>query len=306
MKGKQVGYVMGILMMLIVITYLGLKMVVENEAETHIRQWAEQTGMLTDFSYDRLEVGLIDRTARVSRVSFRIRNTNSPIAVDELILHAFDIQHEIPFFMHVEMKGIRIGQSHPFLQGAAPLLNQLGYGDITANLIYAYRFDSIKKYMEIEKIDIQISDAGRLQLTARLNNLDPAVIRSVPNNPFMLISAVSAVAISGMTVHFEDHSLTRRLVQWGARQSGQSEEAFLSGITQQLKLEIQKQQPPAAKERLQAIAHFLEKPGIIELAVSPAEPIPIMQLVMAGSAGQWIDLLNITVSHDHRHSRWLD
>jgi hypothetical protein len=300
MRGKQVGYGIGILLVLSVIAYLGLKMFVENEAETHIRQWAEQTGTLADFSYDRLDVGLIDRTARVSRVSFRIRDTNSPIAVDELILYAFDINHEFPTFMHVEMKGIHIGQSHSFLKGAAPLMNQLGYGDITADLAYAYRLDPIKKNLEIETIDIRISDAGRLQLTARLNNLDPAIIQSVPNNPFMLISAVSAVAISGMTVRFEDHSLTGRLVQWGARQSGQSEDQFLSGIVQQLNQEIQKQQPPAAKERLQAIEQFIKKPGVIELAVSPSEPIPIMRLIMAGSAEQWIDLLNITVNYRTR------
>lgn len=297
MRRKQVRYVMVVPLILAVVIYLGLKIYVEKEAEAHIRQWAEQTGMLEEFSYDRLDVGLVDRTAQVSRVSFRIRNTNSLITVDRLILHTFDINHEIPSFMHVEMKGIHIGRSHSFLKGATALLNQLGYGDITADLEYAYRLDPIKKNLEIEKIDILISDAGRLQLTVRLNNLDPAVVQSAANNPFMLISVVSAVAISGMTAHYEDHTLTGRLLHWGARQSGQSEDQFLEGIVYQLNQELQKQQQSVAKERLKAMMQFIQKPGIIELAISPSEPIPMMRLVMTEGIEQWIDLLNISVKY---------
>ena len=121
----------------------------------------------------------------------------------------------------------------------------------------------MKKDLEIQQMRINVSDMGQLEVTARLNNLDLAMVKSVPSNPMTLIALVPAVAISGITLNYTDHSIVRRFIQMGARQSGQSEEQFVSGVIHQLSLEIQKQNNPAAQERLLVLQKFLKNPGAI-------------------------------------------
>jgi hypothetical protein len=297
MTRKRFGYLVGVLLVLGVVAYLGLKLYIENDARKRIHLWANQSAKFAGLSYQSLEVGLFTRTIQVGQVSLQIKDTDSPISIDRLILYSFDIENEIPSFMHVQMKGIHIGQGNSFMKGVLPLLAQIGYAEINADVTYAYRYDPVKKDLEIQNILIRVADAGQLQMTAQVNSLDLALVKSVPNNPLMLISLVPAVAISGISLNFEDDSLTRRLIQLGARQSDQTEEQFVSGISLQLNQEIQKQKQPAGIERLQAIENFIKNPGVIEMVVSPRQPIPLMRFVMMENAEQLIDLLNITINY---------
>jgi hypothetical protein len=297
MTRKRFGYLVGVLLVLGVVAYLGLKLYIENDARKRIHLWANQSAKFAGLSYQSLEVGLFTRTIQVGQVSLQIKDTDSPISIDRLILYSFDIENEIPSFMHVQMKGIHIGQGNSFTKGVSPLLAQIGYAEINADVTYAYRYDPVKKDLEIQNILIRVADAGQLQMTAQVNSLDLALVKSVPNNPLMLISLVPAVAISGISLNFEDDSLTRRLIQLGARQSDQTEEQFVSGISLQLNHEIQKQKQPAGTERLQAIENFIKNPGVIEMVVSPRQPIPLMRFVMMENAEQLIDLLNITINY---------
>jgi hypothetical protein len=199
--------------------------------------------------------------------------------------------------MHVEIQGIRISLSNSFMKGVAPALSLLGYTDIEANVEYAYRYDSTKKDLEIQNIHIRASDMGQLDVSARLNNLDLAVVKSAPNNPMALIALLPGVAISKITLNYQDDSFVRRLIQQGARQSGQSEAQFVSDIIQQLNQEIQIQYLDSARDRLLVIQNFIKNPGIIEVVISPLEPVAMMRFVMMENIGQIVDILNVSIKY---------
>ena len=297
MTRKHIAIMAGVLLALSASAYLGLKFYIENDAKSRIQQWAIQTGRISGLSYQSLEMGLFSKTVQFSQVSLQIKDTDSPVAIDKLMLYSFDSKNEIPTFMHVGIQGIHISRSNSFMKGVAPVLSQLGYADIEADVEYAYRYDPIKKDLEIQQVRIRVSDMGQLEATARLNNLDLAVVKSVPNNPLVLIAMLPAVAISGIALNYQDDSMTRRLVQLGARQSGQSEDQFVSGIINQLDLEIQKQKLPAARDGLQAVQNFIKNPGVIEVTISPLQPVPLMRFVMMENAEQLVDMLNISLTY---------
>jgi hypothetical protein len=297
MTRKHIAIMAGVLLVLSACAYLGLKIYVENDAKSRIQQWANQTDGISALSYQSLEVGLFTKTVQASQVSVQIKDSDSPIAIDRLVLHTFDIYHEIPSFMHVEMQGIHITRSNSFLKGVAPVLAQLGYEGIDADMEYAYRYDPIKKDLEIQQARLRGSEMGQVEVTARLNNLDLAALKSIHSNSLTVIAMLPAVAISGITLNYQDNSMTRRLVQFGARQSGQSEDQFVSGMINQLSMEIQKQNQPAAQNRLLAVQNFIKNPGVIEIAISPLQPVPLMRFVMMENAEQLLDLLNISINY---------
>lgn len=288
----------GVLLILVAGACLGLKLYIENDARSRIQQWANQTGRISALSYQSLEVGLFSKTVQISQVSLQIKDTDTPVAVDRLVLHSFDVKNEIPAFMHVEIQGIHISRSNAFMKGIAPVLGQLGYTDIEANAEYVYRYDSSKKDLEIQNFRIRASGMGQLDVSARLNNLDLAVVKSVPNNPLTLIALVPAVAISKITLNYQDYSFIRRLIGMGARQSGQSEEQFVADIVHRLNQEMQKQTQPADRESLLAVQEFLRNPGVIEVAISPLQPVPLMRFVMVENIEQIMDLLNISIKYN--------
>ncbi len=297
MTRKHFAIMAGALLFVSICAYLGLKYYIEADAKSRIQQWANQTDRISGLTFQSLEVGLFAKTIQARQVSIKFKDSDRPVAIDRLVLHSFDIHHEIPSFMHVEMQGIHIRPDDSFIKGAAPVLSQLGYTGIEADAEYAYRYDPIKNDLEIQQARIRVADMGQLEITARLNNLDLAVIKSVPSSPLTLVAMLPAVAISGITLKYRDDSMTQRLVQFGARQSGQSKEQFVSGLIDRLSLEIQKQNPPAVKDGLQAVQKFIENPAIIEVAVSPLQPVPLMRFALMDHIGPQLDLLNIAVTY---------
>lgn len=287
----------GVLLVLCASAYLGLKFYVEKDAKARIRDWANQTGRISEISYQSLDVGLFSKTIQVSQVSIRIKDVNSPVAIDRLILHSFDIKNEIPSFMHVEIQGIHISRDNTLMKGISPVLAQLGYADIAADVEYAFIYEPIKKDMEIQQLRISIPDMGKVEVSARINNLDLAALKAVPDNPLSLIALIPAVTISGMTLDYQDNSLTQRLIDLGARQSGQRSEQLISTITGQLNSEIQRQNQPAVRDMLLAFQKFLVNPGHIKVAVSPPRPVPLMSLLMEKDPSERFRILNVSVNY---------
>ena len=299
MTRKTIGITAGILLALSVSAYLGLTIYIENDAQGRIQNWANHTGRISEITYQSLDIGLFSKTIQVSQVSIQIKGVNSPVAIDRLILHSFDTKfdstNEIPSFMHVEIQGIHISHGNSLIKGISPVLAQLGYSDIAASVEYAYIYEPIKKDMEITQLRVSVADMGKVEVWARINSLDLAALKAVPDNPLSLIALIPAVAISGITLDSQDNSLTKRLIELGARQSGQSIEQFISTIAEKLNLEIQRQNQPAVKDTLLSIQKFIVNPGHIKVAVSPTRPVPLLTLLMESDPNERIRVLNISV-----------
>jgi hypothetical protein len=297
--GKMIRKHIAILAVILVVVgasaYLGIMWPLEKDAKNRVQHWANQTGRISEISFKSLDVGLLSRTILVSQISLRTKDSESPIAIDRIVLHPFDMAHEIPEFMHVEIEGIHINRADAVMKGAFPVLSQLGYENLVAGVEYAYRYDPTKKDLEVQQMRVQVSDMGQIEVSARLNNLHLDAVKSISDNPFALIALMPAVAISKITGEFQDFSLTRRLIQMGARNSGVGEDQFLSDILQRLNLEILKQKNDRARDRLLALQNFLKNPGVIRISVSPAEPVPLMRFVMMENPEKMIDLLNISL-----------
>jgi hypothetical protein len=297
MTRKTIGIMAGGLLVLFAAVYLGLKFYIENDAEGRIHDWANHTGRISNITYQSLDVGLFSKTIQASQVSIRIKDVNSPVIIDRLMLHSFDIENEIPSFMHVEIQGIHISRDNPLMKGISPVLSQMGYADFSANVEYAYIYEPVKKDLEIQQLCINIPDMGNVEVSARLNNLDLAALKSVPDNPLSLIALVPAVAISGIVLDYQDNSLAQKLIALAASQSGQHSEQLISAITEQLNSEIQKQNQPAIRDMLLALRDFLAAPGRIQVAVSPAQPISLLTLLLENDPNERIRMLNVSVNY---------
>ena len=101
MTRKRIGIMAGILLILSAGGYLGLKLYIEKEAVGRIQQWANQSAGISSLSYHSMDVGFFSKTVQVSRVSLQIKDTDSPVAIDKLMLYSFDSKNQIPSFMHV-------------------------------------------------------------------------------------------------------------------------------------------------------------------------------------------------------------
>ena len=297
MTRKTIGIMAGVLLALCGGAYLGLKFYIENDARNRIQDWANQTGRISEISYQSLDVGLFSKTVQISQVSIQIKDVSGPVAMDRLILHSFDGNNEIPTFMHVEIQGIHTSRDSSLMKEVSPVLVQMGYADISADVEYAYIYEPIKKNLDIKLFNIGIADMGKVEISARINNLDLRALKTVPDNPLSLIALVPAVAISGIEVAYQDNSLTQRLMELSARQSGQRSEQIISAITEQLDSEIQRQNQPLVRDMLLAFRNFLMKPGHIQVAISPAQPVPLLALLLEKDSNEKIRMLNVSVNY---------
>lgn len=297
MARKHIGIAAGALLVAGLAGFWGFKFYIKNNAKSLIQQWVSQTGRVAEFSYQGMDVGLFSKTVQLQHVSLLFKDTNLPVDIDRFILYSYDTNHEIPSDMHVGIQGIHIRRESALLMNLAPVLSQLGYADIVGDVEYAYRYDPEKKDLKIQPIRVNVADMGNLEVVIGLRNLDLGLLRSVSSNPLSLIAMAPSVAISQISMKYQDGSAVRRFIQLGARQAGQSEEQYVAGIVDQIDVEKQKQKRPETRNGLTAIQDFIKKPGELDTVISPLEPVPLMRFVMMGDAEEMVNLLNISIRY---------
>ncbi len=115
-----------------------------------------------------------------------------------------------------------------------------------------------------------------------------------------LMPQLMNVSFGGLTVRFEDASLTKKLLPMAAAMSGMGDEAALianAGAMAQLGL-MQLNNPEFTKQTVDAINAFLKDPKSLTVQAKPAAPVTVAQLmgINIQDPGSIIKMLNVIVS----------
>lgn len=205
----------------------------------------------------------------------------------------------------LEFKGVSLTPDPSAHPGLAQMLGQLDYQGLSFDLILDYAYDRQAKTFEIKQLSLDGRDAGRLEASLAVTELD----YNLEQDPAHNLPALKAAKFQGLKVRYDDASLTDRVLTLYAKQEGLDLEAkrqqLLDQVPALLDLAPNPDQPDAplrAKAAAQdqqaraAVRAFFAKPGRLCLAISPTSELSLGDLSHL-SADLWPGRLEINLDN---------
>lgn len=190
----------------------------------------------------------------------------------------------------------------------AQIFGMLGYDRLVIDAESRSDYDDAAgRYANSFRVGVR--DAGILALEYALAGLTPTSIRSMITpfiaagggepNPALLLAAFGPLSIEGVTLRFEDNSLTRRVLPVLAQMQNVDELTLIANATAMLQLGLaQLGNQSFTEQAVKAAGDFLKSPESFTVRLRPPAPITVGRLLTIdpNNPGAAIDLLGLGVS----------
>jgi len=201
----------------------------------------------------------------------------------------------------LEFKGAAMTPDPTAHAGLAQMLDQFGYQGINLDLTLDYVYDRQAKTFELKELTLDGKDAGRLEASLAVANLDYDLGQDLERN----LPGFKAAQFKGLRIRYDDASLTDRLLTQLARREGLDLAAKRRQLLDQAPaLRDLAPNPNQTGDPLQAkaadqdrraraaVRAFLTKPGSLCLAIIPTRDLTLGDLAHP-SAELWPGSLDI-------------
>lgn len=200
---------------------------------------------------------------------------------------------------------------------AGATIEALGLTNVTGNITQDFSWSMADGHMNMSEFLFDFDDVGALNITADLTGLTPEVLDQLYAMQAEMAAAeggemseeqAQAQMMSGMaimqgvnivstSIRFDDASITGKLLDFFAEQSGTDRAAFVEGLKAQLPLMLAGSGIPALNDLvIPPVEAFLDDPQSLEVRVAPPSPTSLLVLMAAAAnpAGL-IDALGLAV-----------
>lgn len=230
--------------------------------------------------------------------------------IDEIEIKAFDWSNpREPRHADLAMKKFVVAADQLDADAAANF-RELGLAQLTLNGELAFKFDEAEKAFEVSKLFVDVAEMGEFRLRLRLTGITAADIKtampadkpkggkSKADDGQAVMGLLSRLNIAGAALGFKDKSLVERMVRADAKKKNVSEPAARAKMLEDLTSERGKAEDDMTREFIDAAIKFLNRPGEIELALTPPAPANVMAafMMVMGNRGTFKQMMGLTVS----------
>ena len=290
--GSRIWAVAAGLVVLAVAAVLGTQWYLEGKTREQLDGLAADLPPEAELRYESVAVDLLGRRTHVYGVYFRPDLGAASLRADEVVVHDYAEHEGRPVALHLEALGL-----HRDLRDVdterARTLRGLGYSALDGRFELAFRFDPEQQSLRMPVLMAEFTDLGRLEASVALDEVPGEAGLSAREQRDRLFSSQLVRA----RLSFRDDSLVTRVIEREAEERGETPEAVREALRQVLESRLDPRQPFQA-QLLDALGRFLDKPGRLELAAAPAEPVSVARLVSIAlvDARRLPEVLNLQVS----------
>ncbi|MDH3346610.1 MAG: hypothetical protein OEM02_00720 [Desulfobulbaceae bacterium] len=282
--------ILGIVIIIsIIAVYAGAKIYVTKLAKAEVDVAIAETSDTTDITYKKVSVDLLGMDVHISDITVSPINSDEILKINEIIIHDFDKESEVPTFFSFSCNGIEVNIKEAGKE--ADKLRALGYKDkMLANISAHYAFDKEKKELTLKNIGIGAEEAGNIMISFRLGNinLEQEAVQT-------LFFTFPSLLLHDAQITYEDDSFIERVMALEAQKSQTTLEEFKKSLFEELDEKIANEKDDYTKKGLMEIKGFFENPKKISLTASPSEPLPLGALMNIEDPKELIKLLNIKI-----------
>ncbi|MER0238170.1 hypothetical protein [Fulvimarina sp. MAC8] len=180
--------------------------------------------------------------------------------------------------------------------GSAETVRSLGYEELSGSANGEMSWNLTSGRLAMDDLTFDVEDAGSFNMSFGIGGYTQELVQSLQEmskqmeqNPesgqnagMAMMGVLAQLQIQGISLSFEDDSLTERLLEYYAKQMNSTPQDVIDLSVQVVQGNIAQIGDANFQTQVtDAIRSFLEDPDSIRVASEPAQPIPVMQLVGA-------------------------
>lgn len=227
------------------------------------------------------------------------------LPVSEMRVETSDYHGEFPRQATATISNIALSTANMPEGEGRKSLSELGYETISIDINAEASWDEEAATLTLRHVTLQSENVGNFTLSLTLGGWTEELIRELntldPKDEAKskeILGKLQTTTIQDVSIQFDDKSVVGRVLDKQAEQAGISREAYVDRQVTSLNGLLSMLQNPAFQQNVtSALDSFLSNPNVLRVAASPAQPVPIAQIVgMALVAPQTIpDILGINV-----------
>lgn len=175
-------------------------------------------------------------------------------------------------------------------------MQDLGYPQLAGSSSMEMSWSPKSGELTLDPFEISVENAGDFSIAYQLNGYTPAFAKSLAQiqeqmatNPegseaagMAIIGLVSQLSVASVEIDYTDASLTGKLLDYFAKQNGQTRDELVAGLTGMLPAMLgMLQNPEFQTEVTTAVETFLKDPKSLTIAIAPDAPIAATQIIGA-------------------------
>ena len=134
----------------------------------------------------------------------------------------------MPADISLTLEGLVVPITEAMTESPAPELLARGITEVTLGLATKLRWDRPSSTIVVENLLLDAGDLGLIAVSGTLGNATEALFA---DDPDAAMTSAQMLTIKDITIRIVDHGVGQLLVANGAKEAGQSEEAFRTGLT---------------------------------------------------------------------------
>ncbi|MBA5776697.1 hypothetical protein H2509_06100 [Stappia sp. F7233] len=181
-----------------------------------------------------------------------------------------------------QIEGIRLSKADLDEEGQK-MLTDLGYEDMTLSVEGTGKWLPDEGILNLEKLAIAGKEVGNLAFAARINGVTREVVarlEQAQGDPEKALGLLQGLGVEHLAIDLENSSIVERVLDRQAQEVGTDRATFVEQITGALPLMLSVIGNPEFQNKVAgALTTFLKDPKSLRAVATPANPVPIAQLI---------------------------
>ena len=264
---------------LAIAAFTGAKYYASSVTDEKIQSTLNDMPGMENIKYDDVSVDLLGGDVHIHDVEISPLGGGKETLIEEIVIHDFDEDNEIPRYLNVSANGVNIEVTPANFGAASTGLKKMGYETIEASFDLIYEYNEDGKELELNNLALRVEDMGAASLGISLENIDLETVDL--ENPVTLISVTQALRLKYARIKFDNDSLIEKLLATDAESRGMD----VDELVNQIEVEIEEQIKTAknagdefSASVLAAMLDFIKNPDSISIMIKPEKPISFRTL----------------------------
>jgi hypothetical protein len=269
--------------------YFGVTMYASNMAAKQVDITIAKMGPGISATYKNVSYNILNKHVAIDDVVIMAPGAPQPLRIMQILVKSLDQTSPTPAFMAMDFKGIVIDLKGLGEEAAA--VTELGYADtLSCDLGIDYVYARDKKDLDLKKLSVTVKDAGTLNLSLRLGNIDID-----PNQTVALLFTYPRVLLQQASLTYQDDSLMDRLLKAEAKKTGCDVAAVKQKLTGDADAALSGQNNELLAATLTAVKKFINNPKELSISATPATPVPLGKIDEAATPDAVSRMLNLQI-----------
>ena len=272
------------------VCFVGLSLFVDHEVKKGVDQAVKETPGLS-LTYGDIDVSIVDHAVTLTDVNATLPDGRK-LSAREVVVTRFDRMNAVPAYVTATAKDMVLPVVPATFGPLAGPLASAGVETVVGDVDVDYDYNAEDQALTVHALALRADDLCDVALSGSVDRLDLHDLR---------VEELIGLRIVQADLNLVNRSMVDALVGSAARNLGLTLDAARAWVANELAALAEyagDANNVVAQDAFLGLKRFVNDPGVLDLGVRPAEPVPMLYFFMGRDLYDNLRLLNVTVTTD--------